>query len=993
MTGTSVRRRVTTPLGVALARLHARPGRNALAALGVAASLASIVAVDGGSVIARDRAVQRAVAALPPSQRTFRVDAFGLAPDQNYAQANRTMTQALLTLTPQAPIRATFFRELRVGGSLVQLGALDLLDRLVRVRAGRLPRSCTPVRCEVLELGRGTQTEWTQPGVHLVRVGVGDLVDRAQFGDSLVGARALNGQVATILLAAGATAYERLPALDGIYRAFSWIAPIDPSRLHVWEISALLQRESVAQSLLGRHSDAYELSGPDQALTDAQSRGRVATQRLLLVGGEVGALLLGFALIAAIGLRRGLAAERRRLQQRGALTAQLWLALVGEIAPVTFAGAVIGTIAGGVAVALVAAQAGLPIGAVLARSLGSSVGAGLVAGAWLAATLAVIGAVAARGSPSGRVRPLDVAALGAALALAVGLARGAASTDSIASGADRTLFLLLPVLTCFVAAVLVGRLLAPSMRVAERAARRGPLSVRLALLALARAPSRTVATTAFLVVGVGLALFAASYRATLERGARDEAAFAVPLDYALTESDRLVPPATLRVPGTAYPVLRLTANVPGSGTTVLSPTVLGLPMSALARLHWRSDFSTLPRAELVRRLGAVGPAVLQGPAVHGRVTLRVRIDGVAVRLDVAVRAASGNTTIVPLGERGRGSWTLAARVPRGTFAGLEISLAAAEQLGYSHREAEAGAAAAPRGSLTLANARGWVARGGAQIVGDRVSYAFTSGQTFLLRPPQVTDGRPLRVVVSPDVARSAGPRGSLTLDFQDQQVPARIVGVAARFPAAEQSGEGFVVAEESNLATVLDARQPGTGAPTELWLAGGPRLEPALEQLPVAVASRRDLERGLATDPLARGLILTLAAGALVALALAALGFWLALVNDLRDERGELFDLEAQGVEPATLRGELRARGVVLLALGVAGGTLLGTGLSRLVVAIVRVSAATQQPQPPLRFEPAWPIAATGIAVFLAIAAVLAELTVRRAFRGDTPARASWSLE
>src|SRR5207248_10490782 len=140
----------------------------------------------------------------------------------------------------------------------------------------------------------------------------------------------------------------------------------------------------------------------------------------------------------------------------------------------------------------------------------------------------------------GGVRLLDVAALGAAVVVAVGLARGGLDANTLATGGDATLLLLLPGLVSFVAAVVAGRLIGPLMRAAERAARQGPSALRLALLALARAPSRTVATTAFLLVSVGLALFAASYRATLERSARDEEAFAVPLDYTLSEGSQLV---------------------------------------------------------------------------------------------------------------------------------------------------------------------------------------------------------------------------------------------------------------------------------------------------------------------------------------------------------------------------------------------------------------------------------------------------------------------
>src|SRR5439155_11315564 len=114
--------------------------------------------------------------------------------------------------------------------------------------------------------------------------------------------------------------------------------------------------------------------------------------------------------------------------------------------------------------------------------------------------------------------------------------------ETLASGSDRRLLLLLPGLVCFAAAVAVGRIVGPVTRTAERAARGGSMSLRLALLALARAPARTVTTSAFLAVSLGLALFAAGYRSTLAAGARDEAAFQVPLDFTLQEDAHLVRP-------------------------------------------------------------------------------------------------------------------------------------------------------------------------------------------------------------------------------------------------------------------------------------------------------------------------------------------------------------------------------------------------------------------------------------------------------------------
>ena len=81
-----LRWRARAPLVVAAARLRGHAGRAILVAAGIAASIAMLVGVEGGSLIARDRAVQRAVAALPASQQSFRVVAFGLAPGQSYAQ-------------------------------------------------------------------------------------------------------------------------------------------------------------------------------------------------------------------------------------------------------------------------------------------------------------------------------------------------------------------------------------------------------------------------------------------------------------------------------------------------------------------------------------------------------------------------------------------------------------------------------------------------------------------------------------------------------------------------------------------------------------------------------------------------------------------------------------------------------------------------------------------------------------------------------------------
>src|SRR5207302_9573531 len=102
---------------------------------------------------------------------------------------------------------------------------------------------------------------------------------------------------------------------------------------------------------------------------------------------------------------------------------------------------------------------------------------------------------------------------------------------------------------------------------------------------------------------------------TLARGAADQAAFQVPLDFKVSEGSRLVLPLDAaplaryeQLGGRArpYPVIRASATTPGNGSQVLSPTVLGAPGGAIRRLHWRSDFSSLPLSAIAERLAPDG---------------------------------------------------------------------------------------------------------------------------------------------------------------------------------------------------------------------------------------------------------------------------------------------------------------------------------------------------------------------------------------------------
>ena len=128
----------------------------------------------------------------------------------------------------------------------------------------------------------------------------------------------------------------------------------------------------------------------------------------------------------------------------------------------------------------------------------------------------------------------------------IALARGSAdASELLASNGTGLVLLLLPALVGFAAAVAVARLLPLALRGLERVVPENALALRLAALGLARRPGYAAVAVAFVVVSVGFALFASSYRSTLVVAQQQEAAFAVPADEVVQRGPLAADPGAL----------------------------------------------------------------------------------------------------------------------------------------------------------------------------------------------------------------------------------------------------------------------------------------------------------------------------------------------------------------------------------------------------------------------------------------------------------------
>ena len=163
------------PISVAAARIRRRPQRGLLAALGIAAATAMLAATIVGGRVSSELSVQRALAAVPIDQRAMRVLWSG-APAGGYRAVDPPATRALAQLAPGPAVRTVLYRETRFENSRIAVvtGVNDI-GRWVTLTSGRLPRSCTPSRCEVVQVAGAPMPVAAAGPSRLVRVGTGRL--------------------------------------------------------------------------------------------------------------------------------------------------------------------------------------------------------------------------------------------------------------------------------------------------------------------------------------------------------------------------------------------------------------------------------------------------------------------------------------------------------------------------------------------------------------------------------------------------------------------------------------------------------------------------------------------------------------------------------------------------------------------------------------------------------------------------------------------------
>jgi hypothetical protein len=982
-------RSLAGPITLIAARARRRPGRWLLTALGVALAVAFAGAVAGEATIAGDQGARSVLEGLTSLDRAVRVTWQGFATPA-VAREARTLLGGL-GLGPQTEV--VLLAPVRLSGVVVHPAAIAPLGRWTSAVMGRRAGRCRSRSCPMLLAGGSVPTRVLSAlGVRVIVAGTAMLHSAAPLGFT----PAASGSRPPVLLSGDPAGLGAVAGLDGVYRTHSWFAELEPASLHSWQLATVERRLQRAQAALTASGSQFTMTAPFAGLDGARAQSHAAPRRLLLAGGGAVAVLAAFVILAAGGLRRDQRAEVERLLASGARTGQCAAFVLGEAAALCAVALIVGAALALAATALLASAAAVPVRGVLTHSLLTPAGGSALIGGWIGAT-ALVGLVLLLPA-----RPVaDVLAVAAAASLALALSRGTGAADSLAP--------LVAPLCSLAAGVLTFRVAAVLLRGGERAARRGPVLARLALVSLARAPGAPALAIAFIAVSTGFGAFALAYRSTLLRGTADQAAAQVPLDVTVSPAADFTTPlegASLSrwrgLAGGPVVAVRRTDAAFASGTGTVTVPALGVPAGALALMHgWRAGDGSAPLPVLARRLTPSGPSRVPGPVLARSarsLSLRLSVRA-AVTVTAELRAGSGAVFPLTLRAASPGAGTVTARLPPGSWEleALELSEPTGLEATNGHQIAENPAAATQStttvalgplraldgGSAMTVPIGGWPAVGAASVIhrwAHRMMIRFANnGQPGVLRPAQPSDSRPVPVLADPQAAAASTGTGRIALTVDGLPVPARVVGVLRRFPTLPAGAGGFVIADQATLASALDAQLPGQGRPDELWIATAHagRLRSALRAGPLAgfgAAFRGDIASRLRSAPIARAVLGTLVAATAVAGALAVLGLLVALLGGARDPRLE-DDLRGQGVGPRGLRRELRLRLVISGVTGVCAGLAIGLVLTRLAVAAVSAAATIAVPRPPLVTVAPWgELAVWGLAAVgaLALASVIA---------------------
>ncbi len=814
--------------------------------------------------------------------------------------------------------REVLFHELSdLHGTGFYFGGLDSLASKATLLSGRFPKSCTPIRCEVIQILNGSNSVAYLGNLKLVVVGQAQLIDKFVFS----GTYAPEPNISLFLTDGVSPALSR-GADFNLQGSNGWIAEINAADIGHEGVTKYIKSILAFENGISSDFSRLSLTWPIDTLSAAETESAEVAKKIGSLTQVVTALFLIFLVLFSQRQKKRDKEFRSGLGRIGAPKKLILLATALESAAPLFSGYIL---------ALVMA----PLVKPLLSVFGFEVNFGQI--------------LASEG------KQLILLVLASFLTIATTL-----QGDFEWKFENR--WLIFSTLAAFSLLVILnaqvfgnqnlGGWLAPIALALAITQSSYYLFDRLSSFWRTRNQSKFLIArenlgnwktlTAILAAAFLLAIASISYISGVDQEIGLKTSDQVPLDFRLVTGPNLTRPLDvaeisdyekLGSNSFAYPVLRIGSSVRGSSQVADSISILGLPAPALSHLQEK------PLRSLSAAIAPTSLPVEVGIPMGSAQVLSIDTKNIPAVIDLVAWFLTPQDQHLSLTSTDHSNLRkihLFNNLPIGSKL---VALELRETSEYISRRLHAlgeGKFAVPLisgvGSIKELLLDGKKVSFPKEIWGfNNFKYSF-DGASMLLRPP--TKVEIPRVITDPTTA-SLADKGFLALSTSaESSFRVKISAVQKFFPTA---GDRFVVMDLSLLRQEVSKNQIGASDPIEVWVAtSDPKLFSS------ALASRKFKEvktmnrsadkNELRADPVNKGLKAAYLFALFYALCL-ALAMHLSAIPLIFRERISLLEyMEMHGTPPDSIMAALRSNIRVVVAVAVAAGFLVGIPLSAALI-------------------------------------------------------------
>jgi hypothetical protein len=337
------------PWTLAWARLRKHSLRTLSSAVAISLGLLSLLLLQGISYSTSNSLVSYSLSKLAAGDRTLTLTSSKIIADPLLYQAIDTyLAKHLASLATGELTREVLYHERSdPHGTGFYFGAVENLSNSIRVTSGRLPTTCNPQLCEVIQIGGQKDSQPQVESFGLRIVGRASNRDTHLFSGTMA-----PSDGAPILVAEGIASSRAVKHFQNLQGANAWVSGINLKRIGIEGADKYLSGMLAFENQLSIDRPEITLTWPQDALSGASDQAKTISSKFVLLNFVVGALLVAFLILFSLRYRREHKLFRAGLSRIGSPKGVLVKELVAEYgSPLAF----------GVLVCLIASSAIPPI--------------------------------------------------------------------------------------------------------------------------------------------------------------------------------------------------------------------------------------------------------------------------------------------------------------------------------------------------------------------------------------------------------------------------------------------------------------------------------------------------------------------------------------------------------------------------------------------------------------------------------------------------------